>query len=65
MSNFTLPLPLPLHYSRYENNNTHMKSKKSTATNVTASFKKNNIKKSKNSAINLFQRGGIPYSIPK
>jgi len=42
-----------------------MKSKTSTATNVTANFQNNNIKKSKNSATNLFHRGGILYSIPK
>jgi hypothetical protein len=42
-----------------------MKSKMSTATKVTPNFKKNNIKKSKNSAINLFHRGGILYSTPE
>jgi len=53
------------HYSGNHSHNTHMKSKTSTATNVTANFQNNNIKKSKNSATNLFHRGGILYSIPK
>ena len=53
------------HQSWYHSKNTHMKSKTSTATNVTANFQNNNIKKSKNSAINLFHSGGILYSIPK